>query len=71
MANSSSLSKRYAPRGDGHLVRVEFGLEKDERDEADRLAKEAGITRSALVHKVFLLGLPLYREQHSADAASA
>jgi hypothetical protein len=70
MANSSSQSKRYAPRVGAH-IRVEFGLEQHERDEADALAKKAGTTRTAMLREAYLLGLPLYREQHQADAARA
>jgi len=64
MPNSSSITKRYAPRGDNHTVRVEFTVEPHERAEMDRLARERGTTRSALLREVHLLGIPLYRAQH-------
>ena len=47
-------------------MRVEFGLEPQERSEADRLAQAVGTTRSALLREVYLLGIPLYRAQHPA-----
>jgi hypothetical protein len=66
MPISLSPSKRYAPRGEKHLVRVEFGVEPEERAEADRLAQAMGTTRSALLREVYLLGIPLLRAQHPA-----
>lgn len=69
MPMNHSSSKRYAPRSGKRADRVEFTVEPEERAEIDRLAQEAGTTRSALLREVHLLGLPLYREARAANAA--
>jgi hypothetical protein len=70
MANSSSPSKRYAPRGLG-MTRADIALTQAELDEANTLADEGAVSRAALLRTVYLLGLPLYRQAPAADAASA
>ena len=70
MADAPSAKRLYAPRGAVKTKRVRMGLQPKELDGFMQLRAETGLTESALLREVYLVGLPHYRRQR-AEARAA
>lgn len=70
MAVAPSGKRSYAPRGADKTKRLRTGLQPDELAGFLELRAETGLTESALLREVYLVGLPHYRRQR-AEARAA
>lgn len=70
MVGATSVKRSYAPRGADKTKRLRTGLQPDELAGFMELRAETGLTESALLREVYLVGLPHY-QHYRAQALAA